>query len=124
LASDQDELAETGSGVRLMTVHAAKGLEFPNVFIAGLEQGLFPHDHMGAHSHESGTRKIEEERRLFYVAMTRAGKRLFLSFAEYRQIFGSISMCAPSQFIEEIPAHLIDAVYETSETPSRSIWFD
>ncbi len=111
LASDQDsimmadEKKEKISAVKLMTVHASKGLEFKNVFITGLEDGLFPHQRNG----ESKTAEdAEEERRLFYVALTRAREKLFLSFANYRTIFGSRQINAPSEFLADIPADLIE----------------
>jgi len=113
LASDQDDLAINeerrkdklqANAVKLMTVHAAKGLEFKYVFITGLEEGLFPHER--AYSAESAEDR-EEERRLFYVALTRAKEKLFLSFANFRTIFGSRNMNAPSEFIADIPADLL-----------------
>ena len=107
LASDQDSLMHKSDGVRvrLMTVHAAKGLEFETVFITGLEDGLFPHKSFG----ESGVSQEhkEEERRLFYVAITRAKKRLFLSYASVRTIFGSRNMTVPSEFLSDIPEELM-----------------
>ncbi|MFZ2621209.1 MAG: UvrD-helicase domain-containing protein [Minisyncoccia bacterium] len=101
LTSDQDSLDETKSGVKLMTVHASKGLEFKYVFVCGLEDGLFPHSGMNKDrkSGEDG----EEERRLFYVAVTRAGKKLFLTWARTRTIFGTIEINLMSEFIEDIP---------------------
>ncbi|OGI95524.1 hypothetical protein A2917_03140 [Candidatus Nomurabacteria bacterium RIFCSPLOWO2_01_FULL_42_17] len=110
LASDQDSLIVTENkkekidAVKLMTVHASKGLEFNNVFITGLEDGLFPHKrHDEADGFDS-----EEERRLFYVAVTRARSKLFLSFANFRTIFGSRQINAPSEFISDIPADLLE----------------
>ncbi len=103
LASDQDELKEEHNAVRLMTVHASKGLEFPCVFITGLEDGLFPYDR-GAD--EAGER--EEERRLMYVALTRAKRRVFLTMASTRTVFGSQSFSEPSPFITDISPDLID----------------
>ena len=97
-ATSQDSLAITDfRPVRLMTVHAAKGLEFENVFIPGLEKGLFPH---------FGGEK-EEERRLFYVALTRAQKGVFLSFCRFRTAFGAKQINQPSQFLLDIPQNLI-----------------
>ncbi len=87
-----------------MTVHAAKGLEFKYVFVAGLEDGLFPHQRRG----EESSTDNEEERRLFYVAITRAKEKLFLSFANFRTIFGSRQINAPSEFISDIPADLLE----------------
>lgn len=88
--------------VRLMTVHSAKGLEFKIVFIVGLEQGLFPHI-----NHLSSKEEQEEERRLFYVALTRAKEKLFLSFSISRMIFGGKQLNLPSQFLADIPDHLL-----------------
>lgn len=100
LASDQDSLMKSEKAVKLMTVHAAKGLEFEYVFVTGLEQDLFPHKRMG-----SGTvskEDEEEERRLFYVAVTRAKKKLFLSYASVRMIFGQRQVNVPSEFLSDI----------------------
>ena len=99
LQSDQDEMKEKKDqdAVRLMTVHAAKGLEFPYVFVTGLEEGLFPHEKLGDESVDT-----EEERRLFYVALTRAERKVFLSFAHIRMIFGSERVNVPSSFLNDI----------------------
>lgn len=105
LASDQDNIKEEKDAVRLMTVHAAKGLEFPYVFVTGMEQDLFPSRRA---EEDSDLSAREEERRLFYVALTRAGKRVFLSWAASRMIFGQRNMTAPSVFLDDIPGHLID----------------
>ena len=96
LASDQDELQEKKPAVKLMTIHAAKGLEFDYVFITGLEDGLFPSKRDDAEKDE------EEERRLMYVAVTRAGKKVFLSTASLRTIFGEKRVNMPSEFIADI----------------------
>ncbi len=103
LASDQDELdrKDTSAGVTLMTVHAAKGLEFDTVFVTGLEEGLFPHE-----GHGDEKRDEEEERRLFYVAVTRAKKRLILTFARIRKIYGTDFMSEPSSFLRDIDPSL------------------
>jgi DNA helicase-2/ATP-dependent DNA helicase PcrA len=101
LVSDWDETNEDGGGVWLMTVHSAKGLEFPVVIVAGLEEGVFPH----ARSLEEGT--VEEERRLMYVAVTRAEDELYLTHAESRTMLGRTAMNAPSRFIREIPDSLV-----------------
>ncbi len=93
------------NAVKLMTVHASKGLEFKYIFITGLEDGLFPHQRQN----ESKTGEDrEEERRLFYVAITRAKEKLFLSFANFRTIFGSRQINTPSEFIADIPAEIIE----------------
>jgi DNA helicase-2/ATP-dependent DNA helicase PcrA len=104
LSSDQDTLnkkdGEEPYGVRLMTVHASKGLEFDYVFIAGLEQDLFPSKNFGAKNRSK--EEEEEERRLFYVAVTRARKKLYLSYAEMRVIFGERNIATPSEFLEDL----------------------
>ena len=106
LQSDQDELKEKeeSDAVRLMTIHAAKGLEFPYVFITGLEEGLFPHERLD----DSGV-DHEEERRLFYVALTRAEKKVFLTYAHVRMIFGQQRVNMPSSFLNDIPTEHVEA---------------
>lgn len=106
LQSDQDTMKDEGGAVRLMTVHASKGLEFNIVFIVGLEEGLFPHRKVN--DDEVGSEEAEEERRLFYVALTRARKKVFLSYAETRNIFGSRQVGLPSEFLSDIPNKLIE----------------
>lgn len=103
LQSEQDSLAENGerAAISLMTVHASKGLEFDAVFVTGLEQGLFPS------TRESEDRDNEEERRLFYVAMTRARKRLFLSYAHERMKYGAREPSLPSEFFDDIDDRLM-----------------
>ncbi len=125
LASDQDELKakEELDAVRLMTVHAAKGLEFPYVFIAGLEEGLFPHERLDQEDTD-----LEEERRLFYVALTRAGKKVFLTYAHTRTIFGSQRVNVPSSFLSDIDAQYLESG-GTFGAPAesgfeRTIWLD
>lgn len=103
LAGDQDELDAPGkTGATLMTVHAAKGLEFDTVFVTGMEEGLFPHE-----AREGEKRDEEEERRLFYVAVTRAKRRLNLSLATVRRIYGTDFASEPSSFIRDIDEGLI-----------------
>jgi len=104
LVSDQDSITAKSHGVRLMTVHASKGLEFKAVFITGLEQNLFPHAGMG-----SEKRDDEEERRLFYVAVTRAKEKLYLCYAQMRTIFGAKQYNLPSEFIGDIDDSLLEA---------------
>ncbi|GMQ95482.1 MAG: DNA helicase PcrA [Patescibacteria group bacterium] len=106
LATDQDSLIKEEGAVKLMTVHAAKGLEFPYVFITGLEQDLFPHKKMG--ETEIEREQEEEERRLFYVALTRAKRKLFLSYASLRTIFGAKQINIPSEFITDIDENFIE----------------
>ncbi len=103
LAAGVDELKEGESGVALMTAHNAKGLEFPTVFIVGLEDGIFPH----ARSLDDQV-KLEEERRLLYVALTRAEDELYLSFARSRARFGRPGGMVPSRFLAELPDHLLE----------------
>ncbi|MBI3572201.1 UvrD-helicase domain-containing protein [Candidatus Kaiserbacteria bacterium] len=103
LASDQDELDRaTKTGVALMTAHAAKGLEFSTVFVSGMEEGLFPHQ-----GTQEEDRDEEEERRLFYVAMTRAKQRLYLTLARIRKIYGTDFLSEPSSFLADIDRSLI-----------------
>ena len=106
----KNEKEEDGGEVALMTIHAAKGLEFPVVFIAGVEAGLIPHER----SIEEDAENIEEERRLFYVAVTRARTKLFLTSCKKRRRTGGIKECSPSPFIKEIPQDLIK-YYEIDE---------
>jgi DNA helicase-2/ATP-dependent DNA helicase PcrA len=125
LASDQDDVHEDAAKVHLMTLHAAKGLEFPTVYIMGMEQGLLPH----AMAEEEG-RDIEEERRLCFVGMTRAKKKLTLLFAQYRMQRGRTNRQGPSIFLEEIgesgvQRHLLDepvADYGAANQAPNSGW--
>ncbi len=112
LMTDQDNETDADlEKVTLMTVHAAKGLEFDAVFIVGLEENLFPSDMSG-----DGEREIEEERRLFYVAMTRARKYLTLLYATTRFRFGSVDFCTPSRFLKDIDSRYLSAPGETLGT--------
>ncbi|HEY7659909.1 MAG TPA: DNA helicase PcrA [Actinomycetota bacterium] len=105
LVSEQDEYYEESGSVTLMTLHNAKGLEFPVVFIIGLEDGVFPHYRsMGEPEH------LEEERRLMYVGVTRARERLYLTHAWSRTLYGSTSFNPPSRFLGEIPSDLVRAI--------------
>jgi len=114
LAGDQDEMDAPGkngkAGVTLMTVHAAKGLEFDTVFVSGMEEGLFPHQ-----GHEGEKRDEEEERRLFYVAVTRAKRTLYLTLARVRRIYGTDFASEPSSFIRDIDEGLVE--YSESDEP-------
>lgn len=123
LASDQDTLLEKKEeAVRLMTVHASKGLEYDYIFVAGLEQDLFPH----RRDHKLTIEDQEEERRLFYVALTRAAKKLYLSFAGIRTLYGSRVINAPSEFLFDIPEHLVTREVAQTQAPSfgHTIFFD
>ncbi len=102
LASDTDEIESRADSVQLMTVHSAKGLEFPVVFLVGLEEGVFPHSRSNLSLSE-----LEEERRLMYVALTRAKEKCYLLHAEQRLLFGSTNVNPPSRFLSEIPGELI-----------------
>ncbi len=103
LATDQDEMEKDNNAVKLMTVHASKGLEFDYVFIAGLEEDLFPHTRMNeVKDGNMNQSQSEEERRLFYVAITRARKKVFLSYAQIRTIYGAQKVNSPSHFISDI----------------------
>jgi DNA helicase-2/ATP-dependent DNA helicase PcrA len=120
LASDQDEMEDENRATRLMTVHASKGLEFEYVFIVGMEQDLFPHKGMGSKGEK---RDDEEERRLFYVAVTRAKKKIFLSHASIRTIFGQRQVAVPSEFVFDIPdAHIEE--YARTTGGGKVIYFD
>ena len=105
LESGQGQGAAHEDSVQLMTLHMAKGLEFPLVFLVGLEEGLFPHSRSDA---EAG--RMEEERRLAYVGITRARRQLYVSYAEKRSLYGRENYPAPSRFVNEIPTELIHAV--------------
>ncbi|HJS27054.1 MAG TPA: 3'-5' exonuclease, partial [Actinomycetota bacterium] len=107
LVSEQDEYDEEAGNVTLMTLHNAKGLEFPVVFIIGLEDGVFPHYRSMGEPAE-----LEEERRLMYVGVTRARQRLYLTHAWSRMLFGSTSYNPPSRFLGEIPSELVHAIEE------------
>ena len=107
LVSEQDEYDEEAGSVTLMTLHNAKGLEFPVVFIIGLEDGVFPH-----YRSMGDPAQLEEERRLMYVGVTRARERLYLTFAWSRTLFGSTSYSPPSRFLGEIPSELVKALEE------------
>lgn len=106
LMSDQDEMDKNKKGVKLLTVHASKGLEFDHVFIVGLEGELFPHKRMN--ESRITTEEAEEERRLFYVALTRARKNLYLSYALVRTVFGQKKYNLESEFITDIPEELLE----------------
>ncbi|HEY0066915.1 MAG TPA: UvrD-helicase domain-containing protein [Flavisolibacter sp.] len=106
LLTDADQKDPEADTVKMMTIHAAKGLEFPVVFVGGLEEGLFPSG-MSINTRE----ELEEERRLFYVAITRAKGRLYLTYANSRYKFGSLTQNDPSRFLEEIPAEYLDKTF-------------
>ena len=117
LVSEQDEYDEEASAVTLMTLHNAKGLEFPVVFIVGLEDGDFPHYRSMTDAHE-----LEEERRLAYVGITRAKERLYLCHAWSRSLFGQSSYNPPSRFLSEIPEELVRSLESEAPAPGRATW--
>ncbi len=114
LVSDIDGLENISNNVTLMTLHAAKGLEFPIVFLAGLEEGIFPHQRTFSSNSE-----LEEERRLMYVGVTRAEETLYLSSAKRRQMWGEYKYYNSSRFLQEIPANLLDSFY-SDNTSSKT----
>lgn len=115
LLTDADDDQEDADSVKLMTIHAAKGLEFPVVFVGGLEETLFPNA-MSINSRE----ELEEERRLFYVAVTRAKAKLYLSYANARYRFGQLQQNDPSRFLEEIPENFLDKSYAGSTSRNNA----
>ena len=126
LSSDTDNIEDSDNMVTLMTLHSAKGLEYPVVFLVGMEDGIFP-----GHKSMDNPSDIEEERRLFYVGITRARNNLYLTFARKRTIFGSTSYNPPSRFLKEIPKDLLDGYedamnvkddYDTEFEDSKYDW--
>lgn len=115
LVADVDRWDTKRNSVTLMTIHAAKGLEFPVVFVSGLEEGLFP---LSSKDQD----EIEEERRLFYVAITRAQNKVYLSHARQRFRFGKISFQSPSRFLSEIESNLLDQEHSGRPSHQRSLW--
>ncbi len=117
LIADTDSLDEGTDAVRLMTVHSSKGLEFPVVFLIGLEEGIFPHSRSALSPSE-----LEEERRLMYVGLTRAKEKAYLLHAEMRTLFGGMQVNPPSRFLSEIPTELVEKREQKPESaffPSR-----
>ena len=119
LVADADAVPDDDSQVVLMTLHSAKGLEFPAVFLIGLEDGVFPHLRSLGEPHE-----LEEERRLAYVGITRARERLYLSHAWSRTIFGATQYNPPSRFLEEIPQRLVEAIEGNRRSSRSGAWAD
>jgi DNA helicase-2/ATP-dependent DNA helicase PcrA len=119
LEAGEHEAAPGQDALQLMTVHAAKGLEFHAVFLTGLEEGLFPHDNS-----ISDPEAVEEERRLAYVAITRARRRLYISLAQSRMLHGQTRFSMASRFLDEIPADLLKWLnrgYAPATAPSRAV---
>ena len=115
LSSDLDGMEESEDSVTLMTLHSAKGLEFPVVFLVGMEEGIFP-----GYKSIGEPKELEEERRLCYVGITRAKENLFLTCSRQRTIFGSTSCNAVSRFIKEIPANMLDGYEEIEENRNNT----
>jgi len=121
LIADVDQLRDTGDAVTLMTLHSSKGLEFPVVFLAGMEEGVFPHSRSLGED-----RELEEERRLCYVGMTRAREELSLSYARRRATFGQANFNRRSRFLDELPPELVDdeGASAVEEAPTRYVMPD
>jgi DNA helicase-2/ATP-dependent DNA helicase PcrA len=119
LVADADEIPDDDSSVVLMTLHSAKGLEFPAVFLIGLEDGIFPHLRSLGEPHE-----LEEERRLAYVGITRARERLYLTHAWARTIYGATQYNPPSRFLDEIPQRLVEAIEGNRRASRSGSWSD
>jgi len=116
LSSDIDGMEDQEDSVTLMTLHSAKGLEFPVVFLVGMEEGIFP-----GYKTIGEPKELEEERRLFYVGITRAKQYLYLTCAKHRTIFGSTSYNQVSRFVKEIPDELLEGYAETvNNSPSNT----
>ena len=119
LTNDDNDKNPNADTVSLMTIHSAKGLEFDNVFVVGLEENLFP-SQMSLNSRTD----LEEERRLFYVATTRAGKKLTLSYATSRYRWGTLTSCEPSRFLDEIDAQYLELDFKPKEKITGNPFFD
>jgi DNA helicase-2/ATP-dependent DNA helicase PcrA len=118
LIADVDSFNEGGEAVTLMTLHSAKGLEFPVVFLVGLEEGVFPHSRALTSDTE-----LEEERRLCYVGMTRAREELHLVYAQRRSLYGQPSFNRPSRFLDDIPNELLDSISHSGYAqPIRQVY--
>jgi len=117
LRSDLDALAGSTSAITMMTVHSAKGLEFPVVFVAGMEEGIFPH-----RAREGEGDLLEEERRLAYVAITRAERKLYLTYAATRRMYGSVDAYPRSRFLNEIPEEHVESIGVGSSGFSGTGW--
>ena len=115
LVSDLDSMDDISNNVTLMTLHAAKGLEFPVVFLAGMDEGIFPHQRSLTNNKE-----MEEERRLMYVGVTRAEEKLYLTSAKRRQTWGEYKYYMPSRFLDEIPPQLVNKTAFSGSTNDSS----
>lgn len=120
LTNDDNDKNPDADTVSLMTIHSAKGLEFPHVYVVGLEENLFP-SQMSINSRAD----LEEERRLFYVAITRAEKKLTISYATSRYRWGTLTSCEPSRFLDEINAQFLELEFKTQQKPTdKNPFFD
>ena len=119
LSSDLDNMEEDEESVTLMTLHSAKGLEFPVVFLVGMEEGIFP-----GYKSITEEKELEEERRLCYVGITRAKENLFLTCSKQRTVFGSTTCNPVSRFLKEIPEELLDGYSESFEKPVNNVFED
>ena len=119
LSSDLDNIEDEEESVTLMTLHSAKGLEYPVVFLVGMEEGIFP-----GYKSISEEKELEEERRLCYVGITRASENLFLTCSKQRTVFGSTSCNPVSRFLKEIPQELLEGYDEAFEKPTVNIFED
>lgn len=119
LTNDDNDKNPNADTVSLMTIHSAKGLEFDNVFVVGLEENLFP-----SQMSLSSRTDLEEERRLFYVATTRAGKKLTISYATSRYRWGTLTSCEPSRFLDEIDAQYLELDFKPQQKASGNPFFD
>jgi DNA helicase-2/ATP-dependent DNA helicase PcrA len=117
LVSDSDQVSAAGGRVALMTLHTSKGLEYPVVFMAGMEEGLFPHRRMGDNMWEITPHELEEERRLCYVGMTRARRLLYLTNTLSRELYGRRDDSRPSRFLREVDHDLIRRIESEAERP-------
>lgn len=115
LVSDLDNMEEVSNNVTLMTLHAAKGLEFPIVFMAGLDERIFPSSRSS-----NSLSELEEERRLMYVGVTRAEEKLYITHAQKRQMWGKYDYYQPSRFIDEIPPELVESISSTGHSTGRT----
>ncbi len=115
LVSDLDNMEEVSNNVTLMTLHAAKGLEFPIVFMAGLDERIFPSSRSS-----NSLSELEEERRLMYVGVTRAEEKLYITHAQRRQMWGKYDYYQPSRFIDEIPPELVESISSTGHSTGRT----
>jgi DNA helicase-2/ATP-dependent DNA helicase PcrA len=121
LLSERENTKQGGNSITMMTMHAAKGLEFPVVFIGGMEEGLFPHQRSLETQDQT---QLEEERRLMYVGVTRAEDKLYLTHARRRKMFGQSEFAIPSRFLEEAPRELLIGYYGQSSSNNRMSSFD